>query len=213
MASSTTVSQFAATTPFAPAPAMSAKDFILQYMKDTHVDPVHGEIPRAANAFVIFKKYYQLPPIGAGAVWQTLAADERGPFFDAQEAARALHKEMYPDYEFKPQPKGEPQVQTSHETRRTLIASVMPVNHTTPFTFTAPAPSVLAPVQPIHQDYHAHHYGYADEMSAAFDGVDLANDLFSSYDIAEVAPYLFESFETNGLADLNTELDLAMDAE
>ncbi|KAF9028643.1 hypothetical protein BDZ89DRAFT_1252751 [Hymenopellis radicata] len=173
---------------------MSAKDFILQYMKDTQVDPVHGKIPRAANAFVIFKKYYQLPPIGAGAVWQTLAADERGPFFDAQETARVLHKEMYPDYEF------------TAEGRAA-------VNHTTPFTFTAPAPSLLAPVQPIHQDYHAHHYGYADEMSAAFDGVDLANDLFSSYDIAEVAPYLFESFETNVLADMNSELDLAIDAE
>ncbi|KAF9033073.1 hypothetical protein BDZ89DRAFT_563853 [Hymenopellis radicata] len=213
MASSTTVSQSAATTPFAPAPAMSPEDFILQYMKDTQVDSVHGKISRPANAFVIFKKYYKLSPTGGGAVWQTLAAEERAPFFDAQDAAKALHKEMYPDYEFKPHPKGEPQVQTSHETRRTLNASVMPVNHTAPFTFTARAPSVLAPVQPIHQDYHVHHYGYADEMSTAFDGVDLANDFFSSYDIAEVAPYLFECFETNVLADLNSELDLAMDAE
>ncbi|KAF8907226.1 hypothetical protein CPB85DRAFT_1436635 [Mucidula mucida] len=100
MASSTTV------PPSATTPATSPQDFILQYMKDTQVDPVHDEISRAPNAYTIFKKYYNLSFTAATVdAWNNLGAYERGLFIDAEEAAKALHKEMYSGYEFKPKPR------------------------------------------------------------------------------------------------------------
>ncbi|KAF9033042.1 hypothetical protein BDZ89DRAFT_1158364 [Hymenopellis radicata] len=159
-------------------------------------------IPRPPNQYLIYRMYNGITLDGDGGRWGRLKDHQRQPYLAAQDAAKELQLEMYPDWKYMPtkaakgQAKGKNKQQKSTKrSRRRNNRGVHSVSAPTqsplindddtrvngadnsfpfPFTFTAPMPAILAPMQPVQQGYPLPPYGYAQGTTTSSLDFDLS---------------------------------------
>ncbi|KAF9033027.1 hypothetical protein BDZ89DRAFT_562599 [Hymenopellis radicata] len=175
----------------------SPTQFILKYMRKRRVTDSGAHIPRPPNHYLIYRMYNGITLDGDGGRWRRLDDDHRQPYLAAQEAAKELQLEMYPDWKYSPtkaakgkaKGKNKQQKSTKRSRRRnnrggadsvsaptnsTLINGMAPADNSFPFTFTAPMPAILAPMQPVQQGYPLPPYGYAQGTTTSSRDFDLS---------------------------------------
>ncbi|KAF9024517.1 hypothetical protein BDZ89DRAFT_1186937 [Hymenopellis radicata] len=201
----------------------SPTQFILIYMRKRRVTDSSAHIPRPPNHYLIYRMYNGITLDGDGGLWGRLKDHQRQPYLAAQEAAKELQLEMYPGWRFMPTKaakggaKGKNKQQKSKKrsqrrTNRGGVDSVSAPTHSPlindddtrvngadnsfpfPFTFTAPMPAILAPMQPVQQGYPLPPHAYAQATSTSSWDFDLSPrtgfSLPTDYDFTFTAPML-----------------------